>query len=235
MKPCRVYRREVSRIMTKMQNGTARPCFAVDFLKAADEGSFPFDETQKLFTLGSLIEAGSDTSRMVIGQVIAAAAVYPDWVKRARKELDAVCGQNAERLPNFDDKAALPYITAVVKESLRWRPIVEIGVPHMLTEDDEYEGYRFPAGTIFTWNSFAIALDPNEYEDPERFYPERFLNEDLANPVKGHWAFGPGGSLINQTDCARRHTDRCRSTGLCGLERGSNEYLDRCRPSIILL
>jgi len=174
-----------------MKNGTAKPCFAVDFLKAADGGSFPFDETQKLFTLGSLIEAGSDTTRMSVSQVIAAAATYPDWVGRARKQLDDVC-RDAERLPVFDDKSNLPYITAAVKEGFRWRPFAEIGMPHVLTQDDEYEGYKFPAGNIFTWNALSIALDPREYEDPERFYPERFLNEDLDNPMKCHWAFGAG-------------------------------------------
>ena len=54
--------------------------------------------------------------------MIAGAATYPEWVVRARQELDAVCGANAERLPTFEDRDQLPYITAVVKESFRWRP-----------------------------------------------------------------------------------------------------------------
>jgi cytochrome P450 len=53
----------------------------------------------------------------------------------------------------------------------------------MLTKDDEYEGYKFPAGTIFTWSAWAIALDPKEYQQPERFWPESFLNDDLNNPL----------------------------------------------------
>ena len=173
-----------------MENGTQRECFAVDFLKTKEVTAM--DETQKLFVMGTLIEAGSDTSRVSIGQIIAAAATYPDWVVRARKELDSVCGV-AERLPQWGDRDALPYITAVVKEGFRWRPnIAEIGAPTTLIKDDEYEGYKFPAGTVFTWNAWAIALDPKEYPDPERFYPERFMNADLNNPLKGHWAFGPG-------------------------------------------
>jgi len=35
-------------------------------------------------------------------------------------------------------------------------------------------------------------LNPKEYEDPLRYYPERFMNEDLNNTLAGHWAFGPG-------------------------------------------
>ena len=139
------------------------------------------------------MEAGSDTTRVSLGQMIAGAATHPDWVRRARAQLDKICGSNAERLPEWSDKASLPYITAVVKETFRWRPnIAEIGAPTSLTQDDEYEGYKFPKGTVFVWNAWAIALDPREYPDPERFYPERFLGDDLNNALKGHWAFGPG-------------------------------------------
>lgn len=140
----------------------------------------------------TLLEAGSDTSRTATTQMIAGAAAYPEWAVKARALLDGVCGANAERLPNLGDREALPYITAAVKEALRWRPFLQTGVPHMLTEDDEYEGYKFPAGTLFTWNAYALALNENDYSDAERFKPERFMNEDLKNPLKGHWSFGTG-------------------------------------------
>lgn len=151
-----------------------------------------FGETQFYFSLGSLMEAGSDTSRMTISQIIAAAALDKRWVQTAREHLDEVCGRYAERLPTVADKPKLPYITAAVKEGFRWRPFAEIGVPHMLIQDDEYEGYRFPAGTLFTWNALCISQDPREYDEPERFWPERFMNDDLNNVLKGHWNFGPG-------------------------------------------
>lgn len=175
----------------RIEQGTQLNCFAVEFLESKDAEEM--DETQKLFLLGTLMEAGSDTSRVSIGNIVAAAATYPDWVVRARQQLDAVCGLNAERLPGWEDHDQLPYITAVVKEGFRWRPnLAEIGAPTSLTKDDEYEGYKFPAGTVFVWNAWAIALDPKEYEEPERFWPERFLNDNLQNALKGHWGFGPG-------------------------------------------
>ncbi|CAG8972460.1 hypothetical protein HYALB_00001149 [Hymenoscyphus albidus] len=186
----RVYQREVAELKARVEAGTARDCYALQFMKNPE--SQKFGETQFLFSLGSLLEAGSDTSRVAITQVLAAACVDPRWVKTAREQLDSVCGSNAERLPSVSDRAQLPYITAVTKESFRWKPPPQIGVPHMLTEDDEYEGYRFPKGTVFTWNAFGIILNEEEYDEPLRFWPERFLNEDLENVLKGHWGFGAG-------------------------------------------
>ncbi|CZR68763.1 related to cytochrome P450 [Phialocephala subalpina] len=187
-----IYQHELDKLLVKMDNGTARPCFAVDVIQAAEKKEFQIGEHEKLFVFSTLLEAGSDTSRNAITQMVAAAAVYPEWVQKARLALDKVCGANAERLPSLSDRDAVPYMTAVVKETLRWRPFIQTGVPHMLTQDDEYEGYKFPAGTMFTWNAYALALNENDYEDPERFMPERFMNKDLKNPLKGHWSFGTG-------------------------------------------
>jgi cytochrome P450 len=86
----------------------------------------------------------------------------------------------------------LPFIQAAVKESLRWRPLVEAGVNHMATEDFEFEQYYFPKGTLFTWNAWAINMNPEEYKDPELFLPERFLDENVDSPLIGLWSFGAG-------------------------------------------
>ncbi|CAK7237197.1 hypothetical protein SEUCBS140593_009877 [Sporothrix eucalyptigena] len=194
-------RRELQRLEEKMKAGTQRRCFGTDFLETEEVKKM--GEAQKLFVFGTLMEAGSDTSRVTLGQIIAGAATYPDWVERARAELDAVCGHNAERLPQWEDRPKLKYISAVVKEGFRWRPnIAEIGAPTMLIKDDEHEGYKFPAGTVFTWNAWAIALNPDEYEQPERFWPERFLNDDVENALKGHWAFGPGMRMTGRRVCS---------------------------------
>lgn len=123
--------------------------------------------------------------------MFAGALAYPDWAERARQHLDRVCG-DAERLPGFGDTKELPYIKAVVKETLRWRPFVDAGMNHMCTEDFEFEGYYFPEGTAFTWNAWAISQNPEEYEDPARFWPERYLNEHIDNPLYGVWGFGVG-------------------------------------------
>lgn len=77
-------------------------------------------------------------------------------------------------------------------------------IAHSLTQDDEFEGYRFPAGTTFSWNHWGIHNDPDEYVEPERFWPDRFLNDDIDKPIKGHLGFGIG--MLGVTN----HIIRCR-------------------------
>jgi hypothetical protein len=87
-----------------------------------------------------------------------------------------------------------------------------LGAPTTLIKDDEYEGYKFPAGTVFTWNAWyvmvrshadfrAISLSEKEYDEPMKYMPERFLNKDLKNALAGHWGFGPGTTAATIVNC----------------------------------
>lgn len=84
-------------------------------------------------------------------------------------------------------------ILSILHPNTSDRPsIAETGIPHATTEDDEFEGYHIPAGTVVTYNNWGIANDPTEYDQPERFWPERFLDSDLDKFLKGHLGFGAG-------------------------------------------
>lgn len=98
-----------------------------------------------------------------------AMAKYPEVQRRAQAELDAVVGP--ERLPAFDDKPSLPYITAIIKECIRWRITLPLGIAHHSMEEDEYRGYYIPKGTMVipnAWYAHSVhASAPRD--DRERF------------------------------------------------------------------
>lgn len=71
-------------------------------------------------------------------------------MKTAQSHLDNVLG--GERLPDHSDIDNLPYIKAIVKETLRWAPPVPIGATHRLMEDDVYRGMFIPGGTMILEN-----------------------------------------------------------------------------------
>ena len=81
--------------------------------------------------------------------------LYPEVLRKAHAELDTVVGPH--RLPDFSDKDSLPYVNAVIKESMRWHSALPLGVPHATVADDEFRGYFIPAGTMLIPNTWYVA------------------------------------------------------------------------------
>ena len=79
-------------------------------------------------------------------------SVYPNIQKKAREELDAVVGPN--RLPTLADRAKLPYVNAIMKETLRWHTATPMALAHVSTADDIYDGYFIPRGSIVMVNTW---------------------------------------------------------------------------------
>ena len=77
-------------------------------------------------------------------------ALYPHVMQKAQEELDRVVGN--ERLPELSDRENLPYISALLKELLRWACPTPIGLPKRAMEDDVYKGYHIPAGATIIEN-----------------------------------------------------------------------------------
>jgi cytochrome P450 len=126
---------------------------------------------------------------------------YPETQARAHAELDAVIGRT--RLPTFADYQHLPYIRAMVKELLRWRPITPITTPHRSTEDDRYEGMFIPKGTICLANAWHMNRDPGIFgRNTEDFDPARYLDASggMAPGIcdlkkDGHFSYGFGSRI----------------------------------------
>ncbi|KAI0742504.1 cytochrome P450 [Daedaleopsis nitida] len=110
-------------------------------------------------------------------------ALNPEVQKKAQAELDAVVGR--DRLPEFGDRESLPYISALVKEVLRWHIVAPFGLLHNVAADDEYNGYLIPGGATVVVNIWGLSRDTKIYPDPERFIPERYLDKDGHLDLEG--------------------------------------------------
>jgi cytochrome P450 len=126
---------------------------------------------------------------------------YPETQARAHAELDAVIGRT--RLPTFADYPHLPYIRAMVKERLRWRPIAPIITPRRLTKDDWHEGMFIPKGTICLANAWHMNRDPEIFgNNTDDFDPARYLDPGggMASGIfdlrkDGHFTYGFGSRI----------------------------------------
>ncbi|KAG0698690.1 cytochrome P450 [Suillus ampliporus] len=125
----------------------------------------------------------------------------PDVQRRAQAEIDSVVGK--DRLPTFEDRASLPYVESVMRETYRWHPVAPIGVPHAASSDDIYDGYFIPKGTSVICNTWGISRDEKRYPEASRFMPERFMdvNGALTNDDPADYLFGFG-----RRGCPGRYT-----------------------------
>ena len=110
-----------------------------------------------------------------------AMVLNPKVMKKAQEELDRVVGKG--ELPDFSHKDDLPYIDALVKETLRWNSPLPTAVPNRAMHDDVYRGYLIPAGATVIQNVWAVFRDPKIYPDPETFNPDRFLKDGKIDPL----------------------------------------------------
>lgn len=131
---------------------------------------------------------------------------HPEVQRRAHAELDSVVGRS--RIPTFSDAPSLPYIRAIVKEVLRWRPALGLSLPHSTTEDDWYDGMFIPKGTMCLTNLWQCHHDPSYYgDDAAGFRPERFLNahgEVISGPSETHEE-GHGTYGFGKRACVGKH------------------------------
>ncbi|CAL5873185.1 uncharacterized protein PFLUO_LOCUS7454 [Penicillium psychrofluorescens] len=128
---------------------------------------------ERAYDVGIIYEAGSDTTTMALEVFTAAMILYPNVMKKAQEEIDSTI----EGFPSFADKERLPYIGALINEVLRWRPVSAGGIPHAVTEDDEYMGFHIPKGATVIGNHWSIHLDEDVYKDPYNFNPDRWIEE----------------------------------------------------------
>nr|BAK09499.1 cytochrome P450 [Postia placenta] len=179
--------------------GIARTGFVSDYLRAraeaglgdlpgngaTDDGVGWMRDKFLAYTAASVLEAGSDSSSTVMFSFILFMLSNPDALQRAREEMDRVIGP--DRMPGWEDEDRLPWLVACIKETLRIRPPFISGLPHVAEEDDVYNGYFIPKGSMVIGNVYGIHMDPARYLNPSMFDPERFYNADSGL----QWNSGP--------------------------------------------
>jgi cytochrome P450 len=142
--------------------------------------------------------AGFETTSTTLIWWTIAMVAFPEVQRQAQAELDAVVGR--ARLPTFADAPRLPYLRAIIREVLRWRPAFPIGVSHIMSEDDWYEGMFIPKDAACIPNLWHCNRDRTVFgDDADEFKPERHLGvngELLPGPKEtnqeGHVSFGFG-------------------------------------------
>jgi cytochrome P450 len=142
----------------------------------------------------SIFIAGSNTTFTTTVVGILNLLLNPDVFAKARAEIDRVIG--TDRLPSLKDREnpELRYLEYLCEETIRWRPLSPIGIPHRSLKDDVYNGYYIPKGTNVYYNAYAMSRDESVYKNPEKFNPDRYIPKSEGGDgepfLEGPFGFG---------------------------------------------
>jgi cytochrome P450 len=163
------FRRRVERVDALLHREIAERRAAEDVAERDDilsmlvaarhEDGSPMSEAEIRDELLTLLVAGHETTATALSWAVERLVRHPDKLERLRAE--ALAGEDA-------------YLTATIQETLRLRPVIVL-VIRKLTEPVEIGGYELPAGASVTPSIHLVHRDPKIYPEPDRFLPERFL------------------------------------------------------------
>ncbi|XP_078141652.1 cytochrome P450 2J2-like [Centroberyx gerrardi] len=132
-------------------------------------------ETLMICTL-DLIEAGTESAATTLRWALVFMMNYPEIQEKVQAEIDRVIGQS--RQPTMADRPRMPYTDAVIHETQRMGNIVPLGFPKMASKDTMLGRYFIPKGTAIMTNLSSVLFDKNEWETPDTFNPEHFLDSE---------------------------------------------------------
>lgn len=127
----------------------AKPSFVSSQLAEAKNDR---DENAIKWAAAAMYGGGADTTVSALYTFFLAMTLHPEIMQRAQEELDKVVGKDI--FPNIDDRPSLPYVEAVMLESLRWHLVAPIAVPHAAQTDSIVRGYFIPKGAIVMANNW---------------------------------------------------------------------------------
>jgi cytochrome P450 len=151
-------------VKENMKAGTQTSCMASVLL----ESGIAQEEAAAIVTDGIL--GALDTSGKTLEWCVLLLANHYDVQDRLRGEIEDVLGGGDYSL-QVDSQ--MPYLCAVMNESMRWGPVGPIPTPRMATETVTIDGYDIPAGAHIFYNNFDYIHDPEVFPEPHAFRPER--------------------------------------------------------------
>lgn len=176
----------------------APECFAKDLMES-NYREYGLEEESISWLASAVPEAGAETTASALNGMIRYLAMFPEAQARAFEEVTRVLGDG--RMATLADEPEMPYIKAVIKETLRLCPVATTGLRRMADGDVHYRDHQIPKGTILLANLNALHWDHERFPDPFGFRPERYLNHPQRSAVyaaggdifaRDHFTFGAG-------------------------------------------
>ena len=148
--------------------------------------------------IAASVGGGSDTSYTTMVNIIYLLGRHPQVLAKLQSEIDAAVKTDGlkDGLITYETARSLPYLQAVIKESMRIFPIVAVGLPRCVpTGGDTLSGYFFREGLTVSVNSWSTRKNPKYFgADGGIFRPERWLGD--SEEVKRNESYHMPVSII---------------------------------------
>ncbi|MFM2031439.1 MAG: hypothetical protein RLZZ297_204 [Chloroflexota bacterium] len=165
-------------------------------IDARDDQDQPMSDRQLLDECKTMFLAGHETSALSLSWTIWLLSTHPELQARAAAEVAAVIGT---RTPVVEDVAQLPFLDAVIRESMRLYPPAWVIQRETLTDvllSHDGKTYTLPAHHDVLMSPAAMHRDPRWHTDPERFDPDRWTQGERTQlPKYAYFPFGGGPRL----------------------------------------
>lgn len=133
-------------------------------------------EDHLVMIMNDVFNAGIQSTTGTLLWLLAYMVNYPDCQARVQAEIDNVIGRN--RQPCLEDRGNLPFLESTIAEILRIATTTPLSIPHKSTRQSTLGGYDIPKDTMMMTNLWAIHHDADEWESPDVFNPQRFLDAE---------------------------------------------------------
>ncbi|KAH8667733.1 cytochrome P450 [Ilyonectria robusta] len=185
----------------QIADGTDKPCITGNILK---DPNAKLNEAEIKSICLTMVSAGLDTVpvNLVMGLAYLSSPEGQAVQAKALKAIEEAYPDGAEAWERGLLEEKVPYVTALVKETLRYWTVIPICLPRASIKDIPYEGAVIPAGTTFFMNAYAADYDSKRFDQPYEFIPERFLNDKEGGTP--HYAYGAGSRMCAGSHLANR-------------------------------
>ncbi|TGO08948.1 hypothetical protein BTUL_0185g00260 [Botrytis tulipae] len=191
----------LNKLKKQIEEGTDNPCITGNIIKDPDA---KLNENELKSICLTMVSAGLDTvpGNLIMGIAYLSSEHGQEIQQRAYEEIMKVYpdGDAWERCL-VEEK--VPYVTAFVREVLRFFTVIPICLPRTSIKDIEYNGATVPAGTTFYMNAWAADYDSTHFKSPQNFSVERYL-DNLEGGGTPHYAYGAGSRMCAGSHLANR-------------------------------
>ncbi|KAJ6651972.1 hypothetical protein lerEdw1_015869 [Lerista edwardsae] len=176
--------------------------YMAKMVKEKVDATSEFDEDNLIQAILDLFAAGTDTITATLSWALLFMVTHPDVQEKVQKELSSAL--DPSKPVCYEDRKRLSYTNAVVNEILRFSNIVLFALPKLTVTDTNVLGHFIPKDTLVIPDLCSVLLDPKQWETPQQFNPNHFLDKD--GNFKAREEFFPFGA--GSRPCLGEHLAR---------------------------